>query len=288
LIIGGNGNDLLFSDDGNDTFYGNGGDDTIFGGDGDDLLYGGEGNDRLYGEDGNDLLDGGPGDDMLVGGLGDDQLLGGPGDDTIWTGLGTDFVNGGEGVNSILSELLFVAAVTVNDGEAQRSNVESISLRFNQAPNLEALIASGQISDAVQVAGIVLDNSRFRYDPSSYVLVIDLTIDGFGGSRATMLADGRYNVQLDTSLIRAEALAAISLLDDDGLADGFRRAAFHRLEGDFDGDRMVGKKDRDAFFTHYGSIDGQQRYDFAFDLNGDGVINIVDYCALMALWGHTL
>lgn len=288
LIIGGNGNDLLFSDDGNDTFYGNGGDDTIFGGDGDDLLYGGEGNDRLYGEDGNDLLDGGPGDDMLVGGPGDDQLLGGPGDDTIWTGLGTDFVDGGEGVNSILSELLFVAAVTVNHGEAQRSNVESISLRFNQATNLEALIASGQISDAVQVAGIVLDNSRFRYDPSSYVLVIDLTIDGFGGSRATMLADGRYHVQLDTSLIRAEALAVISLLDDDGLADGFRRVAFHRLEGDFDGDRMVGTKDRDAFFTHYGSIDGQKRYDFAFDLNGDGVINIVDYFALIALWGHTL
>ncbi len=297
VFYGSGGDDLLFSTDGKDEFYGRDGNDIILGGGDDDSLYGEAGDDFLYGEGGDDLLDGGSGNDELVGGsgndelvggLGDDQLLGGPDDDTIWTGLGTDLVDGGAGINTILSELLFVEAVSVNAGGAQRSNVESIGIQFNQAPNLAALIADGRITDAVQVGGVVLGEARYQYDPSSYVLTIDLTVDGFGGSRTTMLTDGRYEVQLDTSLIQLEALGDRYLADDDGTADGIRRIGVHRLEGDFDGDGIVGAGDRAAFFAHYGSLDGQARYDFAFDLNDDGVINIVDYFALIALWGHQL
>jgi hypothetical protein len=50
----------------------------------------------------------------------------------------------------------------------------------------------------------------------------------------------------------------------------------------------VGTTDRDAFFTHYGSTSGQARYDFAFDLTGDGTINISDYLAFTRLMGQSV
>jgi hypothetical protein len=184
-----------------------------------------------------------------------------------------------------------VSQFTVNGGSTQRSNIDSLAVKFSQNVNLQALITSGQITTAVRLfnGGLVsLTASRYRYDATTFTLTIDVTTDGFGGSKTTRLTNAVYELRLDTSLITAAANSSNRLADDDGTADGIRRYQFHRLLGDYNGDRTVGTTDRDAFFTHYGSTSGQARYDFAFDLTGDGTINISDYLAFTRLMGQSV
>ena len=94
-----------------------------------------------------------------------------------------------------------------------------------------------------------------------------------------MLKDGRYELRIDTSQVYALGNASNPLLDNDGTPDGFVSARFHQLLGDFDGDAVVGVLDRDVLVSHLGYKLGQSLYDYAFDLNGDGVINLLDYVA---------
>lgn len=91
MLIGGEGNDILF---------GQGGDDFLFGGAGNDILFGGSGNDTLYGESGNDTLYGGSGNDTLYGGAGNDTLSGGLGNDILVGGLGNDILKGDAGADT--------------------------------------------------------------------------------------------------------------------------------------------------------------------------------------------
>jgi hypothetical protein len=186
---------------------------------------------------------------------------------------------------------LAIVSITVNDGSAQRSNIEQLSIRFNEDADLQRLIDDGTIGSAVQLFGVgqvVISSSRFRYDASTFTLVIDLTTDGFGGSQATLLADGRYELRLNAGLISAKGLTTNHLVDDDGTDDGVRRNSFHRLRGDFNGDAQVDLADRDLFYAHYGSRKGQAAYDYAFDLDGDGVIGLADYMLWTKLLGRTV
>ncbi|HYO08592.1 MAG TPA: hypothetical protein VER17_06430 [Tepidisphaeraceae bacterium] len=89
-VLGGDGDDNLFSNDGRDSIYGGAGRDTLHGGNGSDLLSGGGGNDKLFGQGGNDRLYGGAGNDRLDGQGGNDRLVGAAGTDTLNGGNGTD------------------------------------------------------------------------------------------------------------------------------------------------------------------------------------------------------
>ncbi len=71
-LNGGNGNDVLWSNDGDDTLNGGSGNDNIQSGRGDDILNGDSGNDILKGYDGDDTINGGEGVDKMWGGNGND------------------------------------------------------------------------------------------------------------------------------------------------------------------------------------------------------------------------
>ncbi|MDD2840749.1 MAG: tandem-95 repeat protein, partial [Rickettsiales bacterium] len=71
-LNGGDGNDVLWSNDGDDTLNGGTGNDNIQGGRGDDILNGDAGNDILKGYDDNDAINGGEGVDRMWGGNGND------------------------------------------------------------------------------------------------------------------------------------------------------------------------------------------------------------------------
>ncbi len=91
VIIGGDGDDNIYTGDGNDSIYGGAGRDTVHAGYGNDLISGGGGNDHLFGQFGRDRLYGGRGNDRLVGGDGNDRLIGGfIGVDTLEGGAGRD------------------------------------------------------------------------------------------------------------------------------------------------------------------------------------------------------
>lgn len=68
LMLGNQGDDILWANIGNDFVSGAEGEDRIDGGPGHDELYGDEGNDAVNGGDGNDYISGGDGNDILYGG----------------------------------------------------------------------------------------------------------------------------------------------------------------------------------------------------------------------------
>ncbi len=180
-----------------------------------------------------------------------------------------------------------LASTTINANQAQRSNLETVATTFSRQTNLSELITSGMIGEAVKLFGpsgqVALENSRFSLEPVTETLTIDLTIDGFGGSTHSLLEDGRYELLLDSSKIAATSDPTFRL-DDDGSPDGLRRIRFFQLEGDFDGDAVVTIADRPFLTSHIGArangLGGGPAvptYIAAYDLDGDGVINIRDY-----------
>ncbi|MEE8450389.1 MAG: hypothetical protein V3R99_00690, partial [Thermoguttaceae bacterium] len=179
-----------------------------------------------------------------------------------------------------------IEEVVINDGDAQRSNLEKIAIRFSRATNLPELIDNETVQSAVKLhrasgPQVPLESSRFDYDETTFTLTIDLTSDGFGGGLSTILADGRYRLGLDTDAITG-------LVDDDGMEDGIRRIFFHRLLGDFNGNAEIDLEDRIPFFAHYGTSAGDELYAFAFDLNTDGRINAEDYYVWKGRFGISL
>ena len=99
------GNDGELSNE-DDNYVGSIGLDEIFGGDGDDLIAteesvdvveGGTGDDKLVGGAGADEVRGNEGDDVVSTGSGNDAGFGGAGDDTVQGGSGHDWLSGGDG-----------------------------------------------------------------------------------------------------------------------------------------------------------------------------------------------
>jgi hypothetical protein len=101
-------------------------------------------------------------------------------------------------------------------------------------------------------------------------MTIDLTEDGFSGSRLTMLENGHYELRLDTTLIAATTGGA--LVDSDGDSDGTYRFHFQRLLGDFNGDGKVDDVDIDLLRD---AILGMSS-DVKFNVNGLGDPNTPD------------
>gem|GEM_PF-5627195 len=191
---------------------------------------------------------------------------------------------------------LQVTNVTVNGGLPNRSNVTTISMTFSETANIEALITAGTIDAAVQVFDksmpstplAFLDASRYMYDNISRTLTIDLTVDGFGGSDVTALANGRYAVRLNTSMIFDAASNALA--DTDGLADGMLTLDrstgaptqdFFRLLGDLNGDASVGPGDLLSLLSSFGSISASA------DIDGDGSVGPSDLLALLSSFGQS-
>jgi Ca2+-binding RTX toxin-like protein len=110
-ILGGDGNDTIYTFGGGGITDGGAGNDIIYttshsgvsddyasGGDGADVLIAqGTGRDYLFGDAGNDTIFGALGDDVLNGGAGDDRIVGDVGNDALYGGDGADLLIGGAG-----------------------------------------------------------------------------------------------------------------------------------------------------------------------------------------------
>lgn len=154
-----------------------------------------------------------------------------------------------------------VAGVAVNDGSAQRSMVNSLTVTFDGPVTLApgAFEMAGADGSAVEltVAASVMDGRT----------VAVLTFAGpdiVGGS----LADGSY-----TLTVRAEGVHdrwGRELDGDvDGAAGGDRVDNVFRLFGDSDGDRDVDWLDRDLFRSAFGKSIDDADYLWYFDFDGD-------------------
>ena len=91
-----------------------------------------------------------------------------------------------------------------------------------------------------------------------------------------MLADGRFQLRLDTALITTAGNPTFNRLQDtDGTADGIHRFAFHKLLGDSDGDGDVDTSDLQRFLAAMNTTTPANLA--AFDFDGNGSINASDY-----------
>ncbi len=188
--------------------------------------------------------------------------------------------DGGTGTDTATIDILSlsvpvdVTAITINDGQDQRSTLETISVVFNQDVNIADLIASSQIGNAVVLTDLST-GSAVSIDPSRFGYVFDtasgqgtLTIDldsglGAGG----ILTDGNYQLNL-TSLIHAAG-------DNTNTLAPTASNPFGQLRGDFDGDGDRDIADRARLLASFGSTVSENNDHF--DLDGNGTLNVRDY-----------
>jgi len=161
-----------------------------------------------------------------------------PGDYTVTLRVTDERGDAAEDTAAITVEqpLLRIERIVVNGGAAQRSNVETIEIFVSADFDIQPLIDSGAVVQAIKLYRVTgatgelpLTASRFQWDAAQKRLLLDTTLDGLGGSRRTMLSDARYQLRLADAVFE----------DTDGVADALYRFGFHRLEADFDGDRDV-------------------------------------------------
>jgi N-acetylglucosamine-6-sulfatase len=173
-----------------------------------------------------------------------------------------------------------VEGVVVNDGSAQRSMVNSVTVTFDRVVTLDAgafaLRRAGGAAVGVGVTTSVVDGRT----------VAVLTFSG-PGVFAGSLADGTYTLTLRGDRVRD--LEGRELDGDrDGNGGGDRADGFHRLFGDGDGDRDVDVRDLGLFLSTLGRRAGDPGYLWYFDVNRDDRVGLLDLVAFLTRLGSQL
>jgi hypothetical protein len=161
-----------------------------------------------------------------------------------------------------------VAGVAVNDGSAQRSMVNSLTVTFDSSvtidPGAFELARSNGSLVGVNLATSVVNGQT----------VAVLTFAGpdiVGGS----LADGSYTLAVRAD--RVHDLFGRELDGDgDGSAGGNRLDAVSRLFGDTDGNGDVDHTDLDRMLTSFGKNSGETDFLWFLDYDGDGDVGGLD------------
>jgi arylsulfate sulfotransferase len=161
-----------------------------------------------------------------------------------------------------------IASVVLNDGSAQRSMVNSLTVTFDGAAILdpgaiELRRSDGSLVDA-QVSISALGGKT--------VALFNFAGGGFiGGS----LADGSYTLTVLADHVHDRWGRELDG-DGDDSAGGDRVDAFFRLFGDSDGDGDVDTLDRDLFRSAFKTSAGEAGYLWYFDFDGDGDVDGLD------------
>jgi hypothetical protein len=173
-----------------------------------------------------------------------------------------------------------IESVVVNDGAAQRSMVESLTVAFAGEVTLDpgAFVLSRQDGSLVDLSvDSIVEDGR---------TVAVLTFSGadiVGGS----LADGNYALTIRGDLVH-DAYGRSLDGDGDGAVGGDRSDQLFRLYGDSDGDRDVDLLDLGRFLSTFGRKPGDARYLDYFDVNGDDRVGVVDLFAIACRLGSEL
>jgi hypothetical protein len=158
-----------------------------------------------------------------------------------------------------------VAGVVVNDGAAQRSMVNSVTVTFG--------------GDAILDPGAIELRRR-----DGTAVNFDLAISTAGGTTAAVLtfaapefvggslADGRYVLTVRADRVHDRWGRQLDG-DGDGSAGGDRVEIISRLFGDSYGNGVVAFPDRSPFRDAFGSRAGDAGYLWHFDFDGDGDVD---------------
>ena len=161
-----------------------------------------------------------------------------------------------------------VESVVVNDGGAQRSMVNSLTVTFDGA----AILDPGAIELRRQDGTLVDAQVSITLLGGKTVAVLTFAGTEFvGGS----LADGSYTLTVRADLVHDRWGRELDG-DGNGSAGGDRVDGFFRLFGDSDGDRDVDWQDRDLFRSAFEKSAADVGYLWYFDFDGDGDVDGLD------------
>ena len=161
-----------------------------------------------------------------------------------------------------------VASVVVNDGGAQRSMVNSLTVTFSGA----AILDPGAIELRRQDGSLV--NATFSISLVNGKTAAVLTFAGpefIGGS----LADGSYTLTVLADHVHDRWGRELDG-DGDGSPGGDYAYGFFRLFGDADGDGHVDEQDRQLFRSAFKTTAGDAGYLWYIDFYGDGNVDGLD------------
>jgi hypothetical protein len=158
-----------------------------------------------------------------------------------------------------------VESVVVNDGSAQRSMVNRLTVTFDRQVTIDAgafgLTGPGGTPVGLNVAASVVEGRT--------VAVLTFTGPGIvGGS----LADGSYTLTVRADRVH-DAIGRELDGDGDGIAGDDRADGVRRLFGDSDGDGDVDRLDRDVFRSAFHTTADEPGYLWYFDFDGDGDVD---------------
>jgi hypothetical protein len=171
-----------------------------------------------------------------------------------------------EGIDDVLAGApQTVRSVTLNDGSAQRSMVNSITVAFSGAVHLDP----GAIELHSQDGSLVNAQMSISLIDGKTVAVLTFAGPEFvGGS----LADGSYTLTVLADHVHDRWGRALDG-DGDRSAGGDRVESFFRLFGDSDGDRDVDRQDRDLFRSAFKTSAAEAGYLWYFDFDGAGDVD---------------
>jgi arylsulfatase A-like enzyme len=164
-----------------------------------------------------------------------------------------------------------VESVVVNDGSAQRSMVNSLTITFDRIVTFDPGAFSLRRGDGSAV-GLNVATSVVG---GRTVAVLTFTGPGIiGGS----LADGNYTLTVRGDHVRDGQGRELDG-DGDGNGGGDRSDSLFRLYGDSDGDRDVDLSDLGRFLSTLGRRSGDPGYLGYMDVNGDDRVGVIDLVA---------
>ena len=173
-----------------------------------------------------------------------------------------------------------VESVVVNDGSAQRSMVNSLTVTLDGA----AVLDPGAIELRRQDGSLVSAHFNISLLGGKTVAVLTFVGSEFvGGS----LADGNYTLTVQADRVHDRWGRELDG-DGDGSSGGNRVDGFFRLFGDTDGDRDVDLHDLAQFLSTFGRRAGDPGYLACLDYNGDGLVGVIDLVAFTRRLGTRL
>jgi len=170
-----------------------------------------------------------------------------------------------------------VASVAVNDGSAQRSMVNSLTVTFDGPVTLDPGAFELLRQDGSPVE---LNVAPSELDGRTVAVLTFAGTDLVGGS----LADGSYTLTVLADRVHDRFGRELDG-DGDGVAGGDWADGLVRLFGDADGDGDVDGQDRDRFRSAFGTSDAG--YLWYFDFDGDGDVDGLDNGQFNRQFGHS-
>jgi hypothetical protein len=182
-----------------------------------------------------------------------------------------------------------VESIIVNDGDTQRSSLDSVSVMFDQAiDDTPGRDSAFQLIDIESGEAIAINTPQYRSTTDGKTIV-DLTFDP-SDARVTSfgsLQDGDYQLVIDASLVMRNGVGIDG--NGGGLSGGDYATTeidkLFRKYGDADGDGTVGLTDFAAFRGTFGKSEIDPGYFRGLDSDGVGGIGLSDFAAFRSNFG---